>query len=145
MVRNSWLWSVTNTSRTPIYKLFYFIEGDVPRTLSDLNIRVQDDRGKDLRIENVAVNKPLQKEFFVSLAEPLEPGKSMEKIKLQYDWEEPHRNFYYSFIANCKKSSFQLLLPSTMKPKFAITRVGLKSGRKWKVNVPSSTTNPVTE
>ena len=86
-------WSVVNVATEPIDKVFYYLDGDVPRDFPELNVVVRDEEDRELEIMSLNVNKPLHKEFFVKTRRPMKPGEKGRILRLEYDWEEPERQY----------------------------------------------------
>jgi hypothetical protein len=115
MAHHTWLWNFVNISNEPIDRIYYAIGGDVPRSFPDLNLTIKDEEDRELDIMSLNVNKPYQKEFYVKLRKPIKPKERGRATKLEYDWEDPERQFTYTISADCKKFDFLLLLPRTVE------------------------------
>ncbi len=128
LTHHTWIWHVVNQSEQPVERVFYYLEGDRPRDFPDLNLKVTDEEGKELTIKSLNVNKPDKKEFFVQLNKPLKPQQKGRIVKLEYDWEEPDRHFYYTFSSDCKKYRFLLTTPREIPIKQKVARVSPETG-----------------
>ena len=78
---------------------------------------------KKLKILSLNVNKPLNKEFIVKLDRPIKPGQKRRFLKLEYDWEEPERNFLYTLSTDCKKFGYRLTVPKGFEIKQRVLKV----------------------
>lgn len=116
-------WELVNISDQSLERIFYFLDGDIPRSFPDLNVSIKDEQGQELDIMSLNVNKPLHKEFFVKFRKPMKPGERGRIAKLEYDWEEPDRNYSYRFASDCKKFSFLLNVPKGMEINQKVVRV----------------------
>jgi class 3 adenylate cyclase len=132
------LWNVMNVSKDPIDRIFYYLDGDVPRDFPDLHVTVKDEEDRELEIMSLNVNKPLHKEFFVRTKHPLKPGEKGRILKLEYDWEEPERMYSYRFASDCKKFAIRILVPKQLHVKQKVVRVDTESGDKFYASTPAS-------
>ncbi len=121
-------WSVINVSDKPIERIFYYIDGDVPRSFPDLNVTVKDENGKELEILSLNVNKPYHKEFFVRASRPIKPKEKGRALRMEFDWEEPDRHFVYTFASNCKKFDYLLKAPKGMEMNQKVVKIDKMSG-----------------
>lgn len=138
MTHHTWVWHVVNKSSEPVDRVFYYLEGDVPKDFPDLNLKVTDEMGNDLQLQSLDVNKPLKKEFFVKLSRPLKPDQKGRFVKLEYDWEEPDRHFLYRFASDCKKFRFQLTAPRDLVVKQRVAKISPETGDKTYASTPAT-------
>lgn len=110
MTHHAITWNFINISKDPMDKLFYPIYGDVPRDFRNLNLKVTDSHGKKQELITLDVNEPKQKEFHFKLTKPVPPGKK-GFAKIEWDWEEPRRYFYYTFASRCRSFRFSADIP----------------------------------
>jgi hypothetical protein len=129
-------WSLQNISKDPIERVFFYLNGDTPRSFPELNMLIRDEDGKELDIMSLNVNKPQQKEFFVKLRKPLRPKDSGRKVRFDWDWDEPERNYIYRFASDCKKFYYRLLVPKDMQLKQKVVRAELEIGEKTHASEP---------
>jgi hypothetical protein len=128
MNQKTWLthhtmtWNFTNISKEPMDKLFYPIYGDVPREFKNLNLRVTDAHGSRLELITVDVNEPKQKEFHFRLNKAIAPGKK-GFARIEWDWEEPKRYFYYTFASRCRKFQFSITMSRRVNAAQRVYRV----------------------
>jgi hypothetical protein len=47
----------------------------------------------------------------------------MKKLKLEWDWEEPNRNYVYSFSSDCKVFRYLLNLPKKFDLKQRVLKI----------------------
>ena len=128
LTHHTWIWHLVNQTDQPVDRVFYYLEGDRPRDFPDLNVKVTDENGKELTIKSLNVNKPDKKEFFMQLNKPLKPHQKGRLVKLEYDWEEPDRHFYYTLSSDCKKYRFLLITPKGMPTRQKVARVSPETG-----------------
>ncbi|MDE1828691.1 MAG: hypothetical protein KGI25_00045 [Thaumarchaeota archaeon] len=130
MARHTWTWDIRNISPEPKDQIFYYLDGDVPREFADMNVVVTNGSGKELEIISLNVNKPYHKEFIVKLDKPLKPNQTSQKITLQYDWEEPERNFFYKVSSDCKLLQYHFTMPKGTDVKNRVLKVDPETGYK---------------
>ena len=65
-------WNVINISNDQVERIFYYLDGDVPRNFQDMNVVVRDEEDKNEML-SLNVNKPYHKEFYVKFRKPLKP------------------------------------------------------------------------
>ncbi len=131
MAHHTWKWDVFNISKEPRDQLFYYLDGDVPRSFSDMNVKVSDKDGTELDILGVSVNKPIHKEFDVKLKKPIPPKRSAKGLTLEYDWEESEHNFFYKLATDCKSFKYTFTAPKGLDVKNRVLRVDTELGYKW--------------
>jgi len=136
LTHHVWNWNVINMSDEPRDEIFYYLDGDVPKDLKDMNIKITDEEGTELDIIGVSVNKPLHKEFNVKLKKPLKPRQRKRFLRLEYDWEEPERNYFYKLPTDCKEFRYKFSIPSGVDIKNRILKVDTELGYKWLANPP---------
>ncbi len=136
LTHHVWDWNVINMSDEPRDEIFYYLDGDVPKDLKDMNIRITDEEGTELDIIGVSVNKPMHKEFNVKLKKPLKPRQRKRFLRLEYDWEEPERNYFYKLPTDCKEFRYKFSIPSGTDIKNRILKVDTELGYKWLANPP---------
>lgn len=132
MTHHAWIWHLVNITDKPLDQVSYYLEGDAPKDFADLNVSIKDEENKKLKIMSVNVNKPYHKEFIVKLAKPLKPNQKRRFLKLEYDWEEPERNFLYTLSTDCKKFQYVLTLPKGIEIKQRVLKVD--PATKYKVH-----------
>ncbi|MGI0088396.1 MAG: hypothetical protein ACREBI_10655 [Nitrosotalea sp.] len=133
LVHHSWIWNVVNVSKEPKSQIFYYLDGDTPKEFADMNVTVRDERGNKMDILALNKNTPFHKEFNVQLSRLMKP-KQKKILKLEYDWEEPERTFFYRFASDCKKFVYKFTIPKGTELK---TRV-LKVDSDWLGAYPAS-------
>lgn len=116
MTHHTQIWNLVNVSNEPKDLIFYSIDGDTPKKFSDLHVSVKDLKGKKLQILSLNSKNPLHKEFNIKLDRPIKPDTG-KFLKLEWDWEEPGRNYAYNFSSECKKFRFLLNMPSKIELK----------------------------
>lgn len=120
---HTWNWNIVNITDAPVDQVSYYLEGDIPKDFSELNVSVKDENGKKLKITSLNVNKPLNKEFIVKLDRPIKPNQKRRFLRLEYDWEEPERNFFYTLSTDCKKFKYVFTIPKGIEVKQRVLKV----------------------
>jgi hypothetical protein len=138
LTHHTMTWNLVNVSSQPVERLFYYLDGDQPRDFPDLNVVVKDEEDQELEIMSLNVNKPYHKEFFVKFRKPLKPGEKGRIATIEYDWEEPERQFYYKFASDCKKFDFLLTVPKGFGLKQKVAKVDSETGDKSYSPIPAS-------
>jgi hypothetical protein len=137
MAHHVMTWNLTNVSNEPVERLFYYLEGDVPRSFQDLNVVIKDEDDRELEIFSLNVNKPYRKEFFVKFRKPLKPGEKGRIAVLEYDWEEVERKYFYRFASDCKKFNFALTVPRELDVNQKVVKVDTETGEKTYAATPA--------
>jgi class 3 adenylate cyclase len=122
MCRHTWIWHVVNITEEPTDQVSYYIEGDIPKDFADLNVTIKDEDNKKIKITSLNVNKPERKEFIVKLNRPIKPNQK-GMLKLEYDWEEPERQFFYTLSTDCKKFTYWFTIPKGVEIKPRVLKV----------------------
>ena len=141
LAHHKWTWNLVNVSNEPIERLFYWLEGDKQRAFQDLNVQVKDEDDKEMELLSLNVNRGERKEFFVKFRKPLKPGEKGRMAILEYDWEEPLRNYYWRFASDCKKFEFTLTVPKGMEIRNKVAEVDSETGDKKYSMIPSTVNN----
>jgi len=128
LTHHTWSWVLRNVSKETKDQIFYRLDGDSEKDFAEMNVKISDDKGKQLEIQSLSVNKPYHKEFVVKLP-PILPKKT-KSIKLQYDWEEPDRSFVFRTPSECKQFSYLFSIPKGADIKIRVLKVDMDSGLK---------------
>lgn len=139
MTHHTWLRQIVNLADKPVPDVYYFLDGDKPRDFSELNIKASDEKGRELQISRISKNLLTRKEFYVGLAVPLKPGQRERFVKLEYDWEEIQREYFYQFASDCKRFKFLLIVPKEMSIRQQVARVNQNTGAKIAASIPAKT------
>jgi len=132
---HTWIWKIQNVSKEPKEQIFYYLDGDTQKDFASMNVTVKDDRDNKLQILAISRNLPYHKEFNVQLGRPLKQ-KQKKSIKLEYDWEEPLRTFFYRFASNCKRFSYTCIIPKGVELKNRVLKVEVETGYKVHATPP---------
>lgn len=130
--------SYVNISNKPIERLFFYLDGDVPREFPDCNVVVKDEQNKELEIMSLNVNKPYHKEFFVKLRKPINPGEKGRSALLEYEWDERERQFGYRFASHCKKFTIKISVPNDLQVVQKVVKVDTETGDKVYAPTPAT-------
>lgn len=141
LTRHTMVWNMVNVSNEPIDKIFYYLDGDTARDFPDLNVVVKDEDDKELEIMSLNVNKPYHKEFFVKVKRPFKPGEKGRIARIEYDWEEPDRHYFYRFASDCKKFSYLLTVPKGIPINQKVVKVDTETGDKTYASTPATVKN----
>jgi class 3 adenylate cyclase len=123
MCHHTWLWNIVNITDAPLDKVSYYLEGDTSKDFSELNVTVRDENNHKAKIVSLNSNKPYAKEFIVKLNKPLKPNQKRRFLRLEYDWEEPERNFVYTLSTDCKIFKYLLTVPKGLEIKQRVLKV----------------------
>ena len=99
-----------------------------------MNVKVTDPDGNELDILSLSVNKPLHKEFNVRLKKTIPPRRGIKGLKLEYDWEEPERTFFYKLATDCKRFTYRFTIPRKTEIKNRALKVDTEMGYKWNIS-----------
>ncbi|MFQ5970553.1 MAG: adenylate/guanylate cyclase domain-containing protein [Nitrososphaerales archaeon] len=110
----------------PLNGVLQGIATDVPKSFNDLNIRMTDESGRELKIISINFDKPYQKEFTVSFNRTITKGENC-CYTLEYDVEEPERYFENYFSSNCGKYTMSLVYPSDARFKPVVYHVNVEN------------------
>lgn len=138
LTHHTWLWHPVNQRDEKVQRVFYYLDGDVPKNFPDLNVRVTDEDNKELQIQSLSVNKPEHKEFYVQLAKPFKPKQRGRFVKMEYDWEEPDRHFVYNFASICKKFRYLMIAPKEMPISHKVVKILKEIGEKEHASTPAT-------
>jgi class 3 adenylate cyclase len=139
MTHHTWVRQIVNLADKPVQDVYYFLDGDKPRDFSELNMKASDEKGRELQISRISKNLLTHKEFYVRLVTPLRPRQEGRFIKLEYDWEEIQREYFYQFASDCKKFKFLLIVPKGMPIRQQVARVNQNTGAKIASSIPAKT------
>ncbi|OLD33142.1 MAG: hypothetical protein AUI61_01480 [Thaumarchaeota archaeon 13_1_40CM_2_39_13_2] len=134
---HTWIWDIVNISKEPKSRIFYYLDGQVPKDIADLHITVTNENNDRLEIGDITINKPYRKEFYVILDKPVLP-KQRKKLKLQYDWEEPDRVFLYKFPSGAKKFNYTCTVPKEIDLKNRVLKVDIGTGYRIHASPPAT-------
>jgi len=136
LTHHTWIWNLLNVSDEPRDEIFYYLDGDIPKDFPDMNVKVTDEEENELEIIALSENKPTHKEFNVKMKKPIKPRQRKRFLKLEYDWEEPERNFFYKLPTDCKKFTYKFTIPKGVDVKNRILKVDTELGYKWVADPP---------
>jgi len=136
LTRHSLFWSVVNITKEPIERIYYTLDGDKERKFSDLNIKITDEKGHSLNVAGILANKPYHKEFYVVPERPFAPLEQGRTLTMEYDWEEPERQFVYKIASNCSLFNFKLIAPEDLEMKQKVVKVDIITGEMHLVSKP---------
>ena len=137
LVHHKRYYEIANISDKPIYQVMHGIATDVNKpSLNDLNIKVYDETGTDLKISNVSINKPDCKEFTTEFNRPIIKGDPNRSYTLEYDVEEPERYFENAFLIDSKNLEMSIELPKhEIIKKAMLYKINQETEIKTKLNI----------
>jgi hypothetical protein len=133
------IYHIRSASNEPIETVWHGIGTDVPKSFNDLNIRVTDEAGRELKITSINFDKPFQKEFTTSFIKHIYK-KQTGSYTVEYDVEEPERYFENYFAVNCKKFTISLIYDQDAGLKPTVYNVNVEKEMKTKSTTPLKTT-----
>jgi len=136
LTHHTWIWNLINNSNTQRDQIYYYIDGDIAKDFQDMNVRVTDEEENELEILSVSENKPTHKEFNVQMKKRIKPHQRNRYLTLEYDWEEPERNFFYKVPTDCKKFTYEFFVPREVDVKNRVLKVDTELGYKWVADPP---------
>jgi len=114
LVQHKRTYEIANKSDDPIYHVLHGIATDVEiHSLSDLNVQVTDETGREMKISSINVNHPTSKEFTTGFNQPILKGEKNRKYTLVYEVEEPNRYFENAFLIDVNKFDLNFKYPVT--------------------------------
>jgi len=137
LTHHTYIWDVTNVAPQPRSRIFYYLGGDTPKEFSEINVKVTDMEGEKLKIAKVDVDKPYYKEFFVQLKKPVKTNQRLNRLKLEFDWEEPDRYFEYKLATHCNKFTYKFSIKSGLAKQIKVLKVDRELGYKKDVDDPA--------
>jgi len=94
-------YTIENISDEPIKYILHGVATDVPKnTINDLDLRIIDDKNKEVKISSINLDKPYTKEFSIIFEEPILKAQKGRHYTMEYKTEEPERFFENSFMVN---------------------------------------------
>jgi class 3 adenylate cyclase len=136
LARHNLFWSIVNITKEPIERIYYTLDGDKERKFSDLNIKITDEKDNSLSVAGILENKPQHKVFYVVPKRPFAPLEKGRTLMMQYDWEEPDRQFVYRIASNCNVFNFKLIAPEDLDLKQKVVKVDIITGEMHLVSKP---------
>ena len=136
MTHHTYLWDLVNISRETQPQVLYQLSGEIKRDFADLNIKITDGKGNNLDIVRIEKNKPLYKEFYVKLKQPVKRNREIKGLKIEYDWEEPDREFIFDLPTDCKEFKCNLSIPNKIQPRGRVfKRVGISEKQQLDASI----------
>jgi len=127
---HTWIWHVRNISKEPLDTMYYNVAGDTDKEFEELNLKISDEKNNQLVVSSREINKLREKEFYVKFKTPLKKSQKGRFLKLEYDWDEPDRNFIYGIPTKCKKFKFTFTAPKKLELKSRmLQKIGGKKRR----------------
>jgi len=111
-VQHKRTYGVVNISNEPIKHVLHGIVTDVEKhSIGDLNVQVYDEKGRELKISSINMDKPTCKEFTTLFSEPICKDEKGKGYTLLYEVEEPERYFENAFLIDCQKFTLNFQYP----------------------------------
>jgi len=134
---HTWIWDVVNVSKESKSRILYYLDGQIEKDFDQLQVKVADADKKRLEIDDITIDRPYHKEFYVKLAQPVLPKRRI-RLKLEYDWEEPDRMFTYKFLSGAKKFNYNCTIPKEINLKNRILKLDMGTGYKVHATPPTT-------
>ncbi|MFQ5970437.1 MAG: hypothetical protein ACE5J2_08090 [Nitrososphaerales archaeon] len=129
-------YNIENLSDEPMQNILHGITTNVHKSFNNLNVRISDESGEDLKITSINFDKPFQKEFTTSFNTPIHKGERDRGYTLEYDAEQPHRYYEDQFHIKCKMFTISLIYPSNANFKPVVYEVNDKETKTKSKNQP---------
>jgi len=123
LVHHKVTWTIHNLSDPDLKGCDFFAASLVPRTFADINFRALDQEGNELRNVKATFDQPYQKAIAVPFGRRILPNEDV-KVVLEYDWEEPDREYIYNFAVPYDKFKFILSYPKELLVNAVIHKTG---------------------
>jgi len=120
LTHHIWIWDAVNTSSRLLNSITYDIQGDIPRSLSDLKIRVFSNKYGKLKIIP-RLDLPEHKTLFAFFPENVPPHEN-QNIAFEFDWEEPDRYYIWRLVTICDNFQYTIYFQNKFdfEPKFSL-------------------------
>ena len=106
-------YNIENTSDEPLQTVLHCIRTPVAKSFNDLNVRVSDESGAELKITSINFAAPRHMEFRTEFNRPISKGEKDRGYRLEYQVEERKRYCEFQHGIRCKKYTMSLAYPST--------------------------------
>lgn len=111
--------TIRNDKSWPLYYLPYKIFGDTDAEFESLQFKARDITN-DVDLKTILLeDNAREKRLLLKSNKPLYPNESI-RIKFEYNWEEPNRNFFYT--AATEMSSFEFIIMGNQPMKLQATQ-----------------------
>jgi len=109
-------YEIMNKEDDPINHVIHGIVSDVEKnSINDLNVRVYDEKNRDLKISSISMDTPICKEFTTQFYEPILKAEKDHSYTMEYDVEEPERYYENAFLIDCQNLEFSIEYPTNGK------------------------------
>ena len=92
-----------------------------------MNVRIFDEKNKDVKIDSIQVASPLRKEFTIKLNEPLKPGQKNRYYNVIYEVDETKPLFEHMFLVTSEIFSLKFSFPSEKNLEPKLFHIGTKT------------------
>ena len=106
-------YDLINNSDEPIYEITNGIITSVEKSIQDLEIKIFDDKKRDLIFARINLDTSYRKEFVVKLDPPIFKNEKGRNYTLTYSVEEPRKVYENLFLINSKKLVYNFGYPSS--------------------------------
>ncbi len=123
LVEHKRRYDLINNSDEPIYEITNGIITNIKKSIQDLEIRILDDKKRELFISSINLDAEYRKEFTIRLNNPIVKGEKNRNYTLTYKIEEPNRTYENLFLINSGKliCNFEYRnSDNVMQPKFFV-------------------------
>ncbi len=105
---------VRNDKRWPLYYIPYKIYGDSDVKFEEIQFSARDISNNQSLKHMLIEDRPKEKRLLIKLATPLPPNESV-KVKFEYDWGEPRREFFFTAATHMKSFGVVLMSKSPLR------------------------------
>lgn len=116
---------VENHFVEPIYEAINGITTNIPKTFSELKVKVLDENNQELKIKSIHVDSPLRKEFTIKFNKPVYQEQQNRHYTLIHEIEEQNPIFEHFFLINSDKLTVNFRFPTNSganEPKLYLIR-----------------------
>ena len=116
-------YDLINNSDEPIYEITNGIITSVEKSIQDLEIKIFDDKKRELFISSINLDAEYRKEFTIRLNNPIFKGEKNRNYTITYKIEESNRTYENLFLVNSGRlvCNFEYRnLDHLMRPKFFV-------------------------
>ena len=136
LVEHKRTYEMENISKEPIYRVLHGIATDVEKySINDLNIKVFDENGREMKISSINIDRPTCKEFTTEFNTPISEGEKNRKYTLVYEVEEPERYFENALLIDIEKYSLDFKYPANCQCNPVIYEVNQETEQKTRLKI----------
>ena len=130
LLQISRIYNIIASSKETVSRVINGITTNIPKTMAELNVKIFDEKNKEVKIDSIQVASPLRKEFTVKLNEPLQSGQKNRHYDIIYEVEEPQPIFEHMFLVSAEEFSLTFSFPSNENLQPKLFHVGTEKREK---------------